>query len=183
MLTDEEIETRMAVQKETKVYGTKNDRASAWRKVNDAQLSKMLDVSLTGSRSVASGNQRMSLTDTQLVKDYCIHFWELCVQNSVIPTWTDIVSAMGYTVAGAYWFMEHNPKHPTTEWLRFLRDAINSAVSKSAMTGALAPIPSLHYLNSQGMRDGVDDMPSGDRDNQQMDADAIMERYSDLPDD
>lgn len=182
-LMDEEIETRLAVSKETRVYGSKSDRASAFRRVNDEQLTKVLAVSLTGLKCVADDRSKISLSDTETVKEYTIHYWELCTNNAVIPTWTDIVSAMGYTVAGAYWFMEHNPEHQTTEWLRFLRDAINSAVSKSAMTGALAPIPSLHYLNSQGMRDGVDDMPKGTGGSQQMDADAIVEKYGDLPDD
>jgi hypothetical protein len=181
-MTDEEINNQLEVTKETRIYGSKADRASMWRKVNDEQLSKFMAISLKEIKNVADGTVKVSLADTEAVKSYTMNFWKLCIEHSVIPTYINLMSAMGYTRRGGDDFIMRNPNHPTTEWLLFLRDHINSIVSNGSMTGALAPIPSLFFLKTHGVLEGTDEMPEVRRNDSTESAETIMEKYSDLPD-
>ena len=179
-MSDEQMEAQVKSHKVSSMY----DKKSEWREQNDAQLSRILEVSLVGLNNVANPQQRISLTDTEIVKSITIRYMVMCQEHHVLPSFLDIASAIGYTRQGAYSFMKRNPDHPTSIWLRHLRDVISDALAKSAMTGATAPIPSIFVLKSQGgWREDVDDMPQHDQKEERMDADAIVEKYGDLPDD
>ena len=181
-MTDEQIETQLAERKETRLYGSRADRASMWRQVNDEQLSKLLDLSFMGLRNIADGTVKISLADTETVQQYTLRYWQLCTENSVIPYFETLMAALGYTKKGGYDFMSRHPDHPTTAWLRSVQDHINGVVSNGAMTGALAPIPAIFYMKCHGLREDTNDMPDDRSGTDGESAETIMERYKDLPD-
>ncbi len=179
-MTDEQLATQADIKKKTtKMYSKAND----WREVNDAELSKIIGISLTGLQNVADTQKHITLSDTEAVKDITMRYMQVCMEHSVIPSFVDVANAIGCTREAIYVFMKNHPDHETSKWFRHLRDVFSDVVAKCAMNGALAGIPTIFVLKSRfGWREDADDMPQKDVSKEHLDADTIVEKYQDLPD-
>ena len=177
-------EQQLAVQADKRRSSSIMDKRSEMREQNDAELSKIIDISLAGLQNIAQGETHVTLSDTETVKWITLRYMEMCREHSVIPSFVDLANAIGCTRQNLYAFMKSHPGHPTTEWLRHLREVFSDILAKSALNGATRDIPSLFVLKCQfGWREDADDMPSNDNSQEHLNAEAIIEKYSDLPDD
>ena len=176
-------EQQLATQADRRRSSNMIDKRAEAREQNDAELSKLIDISLAGLRNVASGEQGVALADTDTVKEITLKYMEMCRERSVIPSFTDLASAIGCTRQAFYAFIKAHPGHPTSNWLLHLRDVFSDILAKSALNGTTRDIPSIFVLKSKyGWREDVDDMPQNDNSQEQMDVETIMEKYKDLPD-
>jgi len=169
---------------QTKKMGQNVGKAAEWREANDAEISKILAMSLSGLYNVAEPQENISLNDTEAIKQITMRYMKACFSQSMIPSMTDIASSLGCTRAAIYFFMQQHPDHPSTAWFRHLSDVFGDVLAKAALSGATAGIPSIFVLKAKfGWREDADEMPRDDKSNDHMDADTIMDKYQDLPDD
>jgi len=179
--TDEELATQMQERKLSNNRFYKN--AAEMREINDAQLSKLIDISLSGLQHFEE-RECVCLTDTETIKQISMRYLDKCREYSVVPTLTDLANALGSTRRTLYDFFEREPKHPTTIWIRHMQDVFSDILSRSALTGATAPIPSIFVLKSRyGWSEGTNIIPDKAEADDSLSPDTIMEKYSDLPDD
>ena len=159
------------------------DKRSETREQNDAEISKLIEISLAGLQNIAKGETHVTLSDTATVKWITLRYLEMCKEHSVIPSFVDLANAIGCTRQALYRFIKTHPDHPTTDWLLHLRDVFSDILAKSALNGATRDIPSIFVLKAKyGWREDADDMPQNDNTQEHLDADAIIEKYADLPD-
>ena len=174
---------QLATQADRRRSSSIMDKRSEMREQNDAELSKIIDISLAGLQNIAQGETHIALADTEAVKVITLQYLEMCREHSVIPSFVDLANAIGCTRQALYAFMKNHPGHPTTEWLQHLRDVFSDILAKSALNGATRDIPSLFVLKCQfGWREDADEVPKNDNSQEYLDAEAIMEKYADLPD-
>ncbi len=83
---------------------------------------------------------RISLRDTQAVRNIALAYVNSCAQTGVLPSKMGLARACGITRKGIDDYMFRNPESETTVFLSLLFDAFAECLSNAALTGSCHPI-------------------------------------------
>lgn len=131
----------------------------------------------------ARNGVKISLRDTQRVKDISLQYIESCKISGTLPTVTGVALALGITTDAIVKFRSRNPDHETTKWFMSLTENFGQIMMQAALDGAVAPVPAIFTAKARyGWRDDPEPEVKDNSDTEELSPDAIAAKYSDLPD-
>ena len=161
----------------TQMYKGKADTMAA----NNARVSEIVAIAAAQLATTIDPNKRVRLTETEKIQLICMQYLSACVEASVVPTLTGFAAATGHTRAAFYKFMQESPDHATSRFIRSCCDTFAEIVMQNALSGSVQAIPAIFNLKSRfGWRDDGEVLKEPDE-KVGLDAEAIMEKYQDLP--
>lgn len=91
-------------------------------------------------------NAKISLKDTELVKEKAFLYLKSCETVGIFPTNSGLSRALGYTERSLRNWRNGCPEHPTSEFLEAFSDLCNEVLNQQAISGNANPVISI-FLN------------------------------------
>ena len=97
---------------------------------------------------------KISLGDTDCVKSITEQYLKSCDEVGVLPSKLGLCRAYGCSRQAVTDYMNHNPRHPTSEYLAIVFDAFNELLSNAALAGSVHPVYAIFLGKAvYGLRD------------------------------
>lgn len=168
---------------------TKEKRSSS--KLYKAEVKEINDESISRSIQKAVSVMHMSekvgkidLNDTEREKQIVGVYIESCINESIVPSITDIACCLGHTRRNLYYYMRTNPNSNTGRFLLQIHDIIANTLADNALKGNVNPIVGIFILKSlYGFREAdetVLDIMNGNGDDGGMTMEQLREKYKNL---
>ena len=170
--------TQETERKRNSLYGGRPETVET----NNQQIRNIMSMTTAQLEALSVTDRRISLTDTEAVKQQTLLYLRACTEAATIPTFVGVSRSCGYTRQAVQAFAKRNPDHPTTIWFALIRDSISEALANAAMSGSVKEVISIFVLKSVGNwheNDGslLDDTNPYEM---RMTADQIIKKYKDI---
>lgn len=96
----------------------KNERSP----INAENISSLVSASLTKLEKIARQTENVVLKDTETIKTRSMLYIRSCQDVGVIPSLMGFAVSIGYSYDAIQDFRKRFPEHPTTQWLKMLKD-------------------------------------------------------------
>ena len=150
--------------------------------VNDRKISETVTIAAAGLQNLTDPMRRVPLSDTATLQQITMQYLSVCAEVSIIPTVLGLAQALGHSRRSLYTFMSDQPEHPSTQFLRSYTDTCAEIVMQTALTGSVQQIAAIFNLKSRyKWSDSGADVPKDQIESPALSAEAIMEKYGDLP--
>lgn len=125
---------------------------------------------------------RISMYDTEAVKDITLHYIRSCQISGVVPTMSGIALAIGMAPDSMSNFMRNHRDSETAKWLFKCKQMFADILNQASLDGAVAPIPAIFTLKANyGWRDDPEPEVQNNDGQEELTPDAIAAKWSDLP--
>jgi hypothetical protein len=154
--------------------------------ISDERISESVETVLTELINAKDQGKRVSLSDTEAVKNYSLLYLQSCEMAASIPTMSGLARSMGFSRRAIYAFKQRNPKHPTSEWLELIHDGCADILAQNSLRNNCNSIVAIFLQKAlYGVSESSAPAPvaAGDEWEDQLSADEIIKKYKDLPED
>ena len=177
--------------KEEIVSLTQRKRSSS--KLYKAEVKQLNDDSISNSvrkaisvMSISESMGKINLSDTEKVKSLVGAYLETCVNESVIPSMSDIATILGHTRMNIYSYMKNHRTTETGIFLVQVHDTIANILADNALKGNVNNIVGIFLLKAMYGYSETDNTASdamiSDGDDTEMTMEQIKEKYKNLID-
>lgn len=151
--------------------------------VNEQLVSSLVADAAAGMKAVADPTRRVPLSDVEMVRAVTCGYLEHCSARGVLPSMSGLALCLGCSRQALYAHIRRNPDSETAEWLMGFSDVCGELVMQASLSGAVQAIPAIFIAKCRyGWKENVADLTVEPKQTN-LTADAIVERYADLPDD
>lgn len=125
---------------------------------------------------------RISLQDTEAVKDITLRYIRSCQISGVMPTMSGVALAIGIIPENMFRYMRLHKDSETTKWLQKCKTMFGDILGQASLDGAVAPIPAIFTLKANyGWRDDPEPEVQNNDGQEDLSPDAIAAKWQDLP--
>ena len=175
----EEMITAAKAKRSTQMYRGRSDTMEA----NSQKVSQIVTIAATGLRNQIEPDRRVQLSDTEAIQTIAMNYLAACAEASIVPTLVGFAAATGHSRHALYAFLKGQPTHPSSKFIRSFTDMCAEVVMQNALAGSVQAIPAIFNLKSRfGWSEDGSGVP-GEPEEKDIDAEAIMAKYADMPDD
>lgn len=170
----------MKGKRKNKLYQGEREKAS------EEAISAIVSQMAEEMRGQAENAGRVSLRDTDTVKELSIRYLDVCAECGTLPSVRGLGAAMGMTRGALYEFCRTHPGHETSVWLAEFDEVCAESTMAAAMGNFINPITAIfitkarhNWRDTISVEAKVPESPLG----APADVEAIAEKYRFLPED